>query len=34
MSPVQEMKDRPGKCNFYRNLPQETGGLTPMQTYV
>ena len=30
MSPVQEMKDRLGKCIFYGSLPQETGELTPM----
>ena len=30
MSPVREMKDGRGKCIFYGSLPQETGGLTPM----
>ena len=30
MSPMQDMKDRRGKCIFYGSLLQETGGLTPM----
>ena len=30
MSPAQEMKDGRGKCIFYGSLPQEMGGLTPM----
>ena len=31
MSPVQEMTDHWEKCIFYGRLPQETGGLTPME---